>query len=257
MTEPITDETFYNEHAALVGHVALAWNDCHSVVLSIFHTLSGVSWHNASSIFLALKSDHDRRETTLALMDQVLNADNDRVIRDQGTQLIGQLGNLGYEGTVATHTMWVTVMRQRKVSPHPDLPDPPKDIKEDFKSQFSKLTTDLCDLFRELLLHHSAKRHIYMPLCASPLGLEMFQGGYRGYSSLRDLRCTIAQPKHQGRGHNKTRAAEPNSDGITGLVNISAGKQNAGCRAVSDCNPHLDTPRDAMKDLWTYRCSTR
>jgi hypothetical protein len=32
MTEPITDETFYNEHAALVGHVALAWNDCHSVV---------------------------------------------------------------------------------------------------------------------------------------------------------------------------------------------------------------------------------
>ena len=55
MTEPITDENFYNEHAALLGHVALAWNDCHSVVLSIFHTLSGVSWRNASSIFLALK----------------------------------------------------------------------------------------------------------------------------------------------------------------------------------------------------------
>ena len=30
--EPITDENFYNEHAALLGHVALAWNDCHSVV---------------------------------------------------------------------------------------------------------------------------------------------------------------------------------------------------------------------------------
>ena len=84
MTEPITDEKFYNEHAALLGHVALAWNDCHSVVLSIFHTLSGVSWPNASSIFLALKSDHDRRETTLALMDQVLNTANDRPIRDQG-----------------------------------------------------------------------------------------------------------------------------------------------------------------------------
>ena len=158
MTGPITDETFYNEHAALVGHVALAWNDCHSVVLSIFHTLSGVSWHNASSIFLALKSDHDRRETTLALMDQVLNTDNDRSIRDQGTQLLGQLGNLGYEGTVASHTMWVTVMRQRKVWPHPDLPEPPKHLKEDFKFQFLKLTRDLRDLFRELLLHHSALR---------------------------------------------------------------------------------------------------
>jgi hypothetical protein len=158
MTEPITDENFYNEHAALLGHVALAWNDCHSVVLSIFHTLSGVSWQNASSIFLALKSDHDRRETTLSLMDQVLNTDNDRSIREQGTQLLGQLGNLGYEGTVATHTMWVTVMRQRKISPQPDLPEPPKHLKEDFKSQFSKLTTNLRDLFRELLLHHSALR---------------------------------------------------------------------------------------------------
>ena len=95
------------------------------MVLSIFHTLSGVSWPNASSIFLALKSDHDRRATTLALMDQVLNTANDRPIRDQGAQLLGQLGNLGYEGTVATHTMWVTVIRQRKVSPQPDLPEPP------------------------------------------------------------------------------------------------------------------------------------
>jgi hypothetical protein len=59
---------------------------------------------------------------------------------------------------VATHTMWVTVMRQRKVSPHSDLPEPPKHLKEDFKSQFSKLTTDLRDLFLELLLHHSALR---------------------------------------------------------------------------------------------------
>ena len=84
MTEPITDEKFYNEHAALLGHVALAWNDCHSVVLSIFHTLSGVSWPNASSIFLALKSDHDRRETTLSLMDQVLTTDNDRTIKRRG-----------------------------------------------------------------------------------------------------------------------------------------------------------------------------
>ena len=97
MTEPITDDNFYNEHAGLLGHVALAWNDCHGVVLSIFHTLSGVSWRNAgggaregsqsprrlaanqkasttlrwriierslsSSIFLALKSDHDRRDS--------------------------------------------------------------------------------------------------------------------------------------------------------------------------------------------------
>jgi hypothetical protein len=30
---------FYNEHAALLGHVTLAWNDCQYMVLSIFHIL--------------------------------------------------------------------------------------------------------------------------------------------------------------------------------------------------------------------------
>jgi hypothetical protein len=36
MTEPVTDENFYNENAPLLGHVALAWNDCHSVVFRSF-----------------------------------------------------------------------------------------------------------------------------------------------------------------------------------------------------------------------------
>src|SRR5262245_9976843 len=49
------DDKYYEEHAALLGHVTLAWNDCHSIVLSIFHTLAGVSWENAYAIFLALK----------------------------------------------------------------------------------------------------------------------------------------------------------------------------------------------------------
>jgi hypothetical protein len=73
MTETITDEKYYNEHAALLGHVTLAWNDCHNIVLSIFHILSGLSWGKASAIFLALKSDHDRREITLSLMNEVLH----------------------------------------------------------------------------------------------------------------------------------------------------------------------------------------
>src|SRR5262245_41147547 len=64
----VDDDKYYEEHAALLGHVTLAWNDCHYEVLSIFHTLSGVSWRNASAIFLALRSDRDRREITLELM---------------------------------------------------------------------------------------------------------------------------------------------------------------------------------------------
>ena len=41
MTEPVTEDDYYEEHAALLGHVTLAWNDCQYMVLSIFHTLSG------------------------------------------------------------------------------------------------------------------------------------------------------------------------------------------------------------------------
>ena len=51
----VSDADYYNEHAALLGHVTLAWNDCHYMVLSIFHILSGLSWSDAHTKFLALK----------------------------------------------------------------------------------------------------------------------------------------------------------------------------------------------------------
>jgi hypothetical protein len=37
-------DTVIEEHAALLGRVTLAWNDCQYLVLSIFHALSGASW---------------------------------------------------------------------------------------------------------------------------------------------------------------------------------------------------------------------
>lgn len=157
MTATITDDKYYDEHAALLGHVTLAWNDCHNMVLSIFHGLSGVSWGKAYAIFLALKSDHDRREITLALMKQVLDTENDEPIREFGTRLLGQLAGLAGERNLATHTMWVTVFPSREVRPHPALPRP-KNLKEDFKSQFANLTTNLRNLFRELLKCDAALR---------------------------------------------------------------------------------------------------
>jgi hypothetical protein len=84
-------------------------------------------------------------------------------MREHGTQLLGQLGTLAGQRNLATHTMWVTVMPQREVRPHPELPRP-KHLEEDFKSQFSKLTTKLRNLFRELMTHHAAVRvHLEQP----------------------------------------------------------------------------------------------
>ena len=161
----VTDDQYYEQHAALLGYVTLAWNDCHSIVLSIFHTLSGVSWERAYSIFLALKSDHQRREITLALMKGVLSTSNDEPMRKKGEELLDKLAKLSGERNLATHTMWVTVMPDREffpkaqpeIRPHPDVPRPKK-LQADFRSQFSNLTTELRNLFRELMLFHAGLR---------------------------------------------------------------------------------------------------
>lgn len=153
----VSDADYYNEHAALLGHVTLAWNDCHYMVLSIFHILSGLSWSDAHTKFLALRSDHDRRGITVALVTEVLNTDNDRPLREHFTKLFGELANLANERNVATHTMWVTVMPSREVKPHPALPRPDK-LKDDFKAQFTELTAKLRELFHELWRHHAALR---------------------------------------------------------------------------------------------------
>jgi hypothetical protein len=157
MTETITDDKYYEDHAALLGYVTLAWNDCHYVVLWIFHTLSGVSWGKACAIFFAQNSDHNRRGITLALMKEVLNTNNDEPMREKGTELLNQLTKLAVERNLATHTMWATVMPQREIQPHPALPRHKK-LKEDFKSQFSNLTTNLRKLLRGLMLFDAALR---------------------------------------------------------------------------------------------------
>jgi hypothetical protein len=158
MTATDEDEQYFTDHCALLGRVTVAWNDCHYLVLVIFHILSGVSWEKACAIFLALKSDHARREITLQLMKEVLSTENDQSIKDLGTRLLGQLGGLGGERNLATHTMWATVVPDRNIfpnaspemRPHPSLPKA-KNLQADFKSQFSNLALNLQDLFRDLM----------------------------------------------------------------------------------------------------------
>jgi hypothetical protein len=151
------EDRFYNEHAALLGHVTLAWNDCQSMIMQIFHTLSGTTWGHSSAVFLALKSDQSQRDITIALLRAVLDRADDDAMRQHGTSLVSQLGNFAGERNAATHTMWITVMPSRKVEPHPAIPMP-KNLKPDFKSQFENLTRRLRKLFRELLNYDAALR---------------------------------------------------------------------------------------------------
>ena len=157
MDDTDDEDRFYNEHAALLGHVTLAWNDCQSMIMQIFDTLSGTSWGQSTSVFLALKSDQSQRDITVALLLAVLDRADDDGMRQLGTSLVGQLGALAGERNAATHTMWITVMPSRKVQPHPAIPKR-KALKPDFKSQFENLTQNLRKLFRELLNYEAALR---------------------------------------------------------------------------------------------------
>jgi hypothetical protein len=160
MSDTEDEDRYYKEHAALLGHVTLAWNDCQSMILNIFHELSGMSWDKSTAVFLALKSDQSQRDITVALMMSTLYRANDKPIREFGTSLVGQLGKLAGQRNAATHTMWVTVMPLRTVEPHPALPRP-KNLLPDFKSQFENLTENLRKLFRELMNFHAAL-HVHL-----------------------------------------------------------------------------------------------
>src|SRR5215471_18397682 len=145
----VSEDKYYEEHAALLGHVTLAWNDCHYMVLVIFHTLSGDSWERACATFCEQNSDHNRRGITRTLMKKVLRTKNDEPMREKTTELLDKLDKLAVERNLATHTIWRQVMPEGQVQPHPALPRS-KELQEDFKSQFSRLTADLRHLLREL-----------------------------------------------------------------------------------------------------------
>jgi hypothetical protein len=159
----VSDEDYYEKHAAMLGKVSLAWNDVHSMVFAIFADLTGMSWERAEAIFFSLKADQAQRDITLAVMADVLSTENDLPLKELGTALLGQIGSLAGERNVATHAMWVTLLPTRTVIVHPDLKRP-KLLKEDFRTQFENLTTKLRKLFRELLLFRNAVRvHLKLP----------------------------------------------------------------------------------------------
>jgi hypothetical protein len=150
-------EKYVEDHAALLGHVTLAWNDCHYMVLSIFHTLSGLGWNEACDIFLAQGNDHNRRGIVMTRMKDVLNTKNDEPIKEKGIELLDKLSRLAVERNLVTHTMWATVMPDHKVQPHPAVPRD-KNLQDDFNSQFSNLTRNLRNLFADLWYYEPALR---------------------------------------------------------------------------------------------------
>jgi hypothetical protein len=164
MTATVSEDKLYEDHAALLGRVTLAWNDCHYMVLLIFNVVSDEGWEKACTKFFDQPSDHNRRGITRTRMKEVLNTKNDEPIREKGTQLLDALDTLAKERNLATHTMWASVpihtmwtvgTPKNEIRPHPAVPKP-ENLEEDFEAQFTSLTTKLSSLLWELELYESA-----------------------------------------------------------------------------------------------------
>jgi hypothetical protein len=169
------------DHAALLGRVTLAWNDCHYMVLVIFNTLSDEGWEKVCTTFFEQPSDHNRRRITQTRIKEVLNTKNDEPIRKKGTQLLDALDKLAKERNLATHTMWASVpihtmwtvgTPKNEIRPHPAVPKP-ENLEWDFESQFKSLTTKLGSLLRELELYESELAvHLEIPIRRGSRGMR-------------------------------------------------------------------------------------
>lgn len=153
----ISEEDYQREHAAMLGRVTLAWNDCHYAVFHIFHDLSGMTWEKSQAVFYSLKADRAQRQATIALMKEVLASDNDQGVFEVGQNLLNRLDGLADERNLATHTMWAVMMPEREITPHP-LMRHHANLKEDFRTQFDGFSTKLSKLARDLLYFDATLR---------------------------------------------------------------------------------------------------
>ena len=134
-------QKYIEDHAALLGRVTLAWNDCHYRVLLIFNILSGEDWEKACATFFDQPTDQNRRGITRTRIKKVLDSENDKQLREKGTQLLDALDNSAKERNLATHTMWASVpihtmwtvgTPKNEIRPHPAVPKP-ENLEADFR----------------------------------------------------------------------------------------------------------------------------
>jgi hypothetical protein len=142
-------EKQYDEHAALVGRVTLAWSNIHSEVFAIFSLLCGMKGRRSEVIFFALKSDASQREITLAIINEIVS----EPLRNKAKTLFGRISGFAGERNLATHTMWATITPAGNITPNPMIRQPSL-LRQDYEQQFQTLIDRLRDLFRELLRFH-------------------------------------------------------------------------------------------------------
>lgn len=149
----VLGEKEWNEHAALIGAVTLAWNRTVYQLLRVFTHLTGVESPVADAIFFSPQSDSSQRRLIRRVAEAVGLAKADQ---DALNKLLSRLDKVSTGRNLATHVIFGVTAFDRatgiwgpKVVP---ALSPPQDhrLQDDFASQFRKVERDLGNIFQDL-----------------------------------------------------------------------------------------------------------
>jgi hypothetical protein len=137
----------YDEHANVIGMVAVCWNGAQEFLYLMFVVLMGMRRAEAEAIFFTLKADTAQRDITRALAKVALAHNADLLRRT--TDAITTFDNLAGERNAAIHTMWHASTETATIAPSPYVKHHGA-LKPDHRSQFLNLASKLSDLEDQL-----------------------------------------------------------------------------------------------------------
>lgn len=143
----------WNEHAALVGQVTLAWNGCVHQLLRVFTHLTGIEPPVADAIFFSPQSDSSQRR----LIERVSVAvDLAEPHRASLKRLLGRLDKVATKRNLAAHTIFgisaynpATGVWAPTIVPALQHPQDTR-LRDDFSSQFREAEETLSKIHQDL-----------------------------------------------------------------------------------------------------------
>ena len=140
----IQEQDFVTEHAALIGRVAIAWNDLNYMLSYLFQQFSTIPNDRARAIYFSLKSDATQRKVLMAVAKIALAPHPD--ILHSFKVCMGQIDALAGERNAAMHTSWVVAVSGDQFVPAREIPAH-RALKPDFPAQFQSLRERLNDQY--------------------------------------------------------------------------------------------------------------
>lgn len=135
---------FVAEHAALIGRVAIAWNDLNYILSYLFRVFTGMPEDKATAIYFTPKSDSNQRELLMAAAKIALEPYPE--IWQAFKKSFDKIKSFAGERNAAIHTSWAVTFPEPKFVPASEMPIHGS-LRPDFASQFATLRENLANEF--------------------------------------------------------------------------------------------------------------